>query len=117
MDSRRSFLKTLPAAALACSSAAHAAVLRPSILEDDRDSLRSLAARRGIAYGSAVSTYQLRDRPFAAALAREAGVLVPEYEMKRGVIEPVRDQANFEGCDAIADFARTHTMSMRGHPL
>jgi endo-1,4-beta-xylanase len=68
-------------------------------------------------YGAATSTFQLRDRAFAQVLAREAGMLVPEYEMKRGVIEPSRGRYDFSGCDALVAFADANAMRVRGHPL
>lgn len=117
MLSRRSILKALPLTAIVGPSAARAVALRPSIVEDGREGLRSLAARRGLVYGSAASTFQLRDLAFARALANEAGILVPEYEMKRGVIEPSRGKYDFSGCDALVQFAEAHAMRMRGHPL
>ncbi|MGH6877034.1 MAG: endo-1,4-beta-xylanase, partial [Rhizomicrobium sp.] len=91
--------------------------LRASILDDSGATLRHAAAGRGILYGSAVGTPELRDADFAAALAREAAILVPEYEMKRAIVEPIRGQYEFSGCDAIEAFARAHAMLFRGHPL
>jgi endo-1,4-beta-xylanase len=117
MYSRRSILKGLPLTALAGASAARAVALRPSIVEDGREGLRVLAARRGLVYGTSASTFQLRDGAFAPVLAREAGILVPEYEMKRGVIEPSRGTYNFSGCDALVKFAGANAMLVRGHPL
>jgi endo-1,4-beta-xylanase len=117
MLSRRTVLKGLPFAAIAGTAAAESVTLRHSILEDGKESLRTLAARRGIVFGSAACTYQLRDLDFAAVLAREAGVLVPEYEMKRDAVERSRGQYDFSACDALVDFANAHAMSMRGHTL
>jgi endo-1,4-beta-xylanase len=118
MISRRTVLGGLPSTALAASSSAvRAAMLRPSILGDGSESLRTLAAQRGLLYGSAACTYQLRDRDFAAALSREAGILVPEYEMKRDAIERSRGQFDFSACDALIEFAHARAMSIRGHTL
>jgi endo-1,4-beta-xylanase len=79
--------------------------------------LRQRAAARGLVFGAAAATYQLGDSAFASALAREAGILVPEYELKRGVIEPARGQYDFSGVDLLVAFARAHGMAFRGHPL
>ena len=68
-------------------------------------------------YGAAVSTTELRDPAFSGVLAREAAVLVPEYEMKRAHVEPARGALDFSACDEIAVFAKTHKMQFRGHPL
>ena len=79
--------------------------------------LRALAAAKGILFGSAAATYELRDADFVALLPREAAILVPEYEMKRNVTEPAAGTYDFSGCDALMNFAQTHEMQMRGHPL
>jgi endo-1,4-beta-xylanase len=89
--------------------------LRGSLTGDD--ALRVTAARRGLLYGAATSTNQLRDADFAGALIREAAILVPEYEMKRGVLEAVRGRADFSAMDGLARFARAHGLKLRGHPL
>jgi endo-1,4-beta-xylanase len=117
MVSRRSLLASVPLGALAGASIARAMSLRPSILEDDTAGLRRRAQTRGIGYGTAASSYQLRDHAFATVLAREAEILVPEYELKRGVIEQTRGRFDFLGCDALVQFAGARGMAVRGHPL
>jgi len=109
---RRIFLAQ---AASLMSAPAMATALRPSLFEDVP--LRASAAARGMVYGCATSTFQLRDADFAAALVREAAIIVPEYEMKRGVIEPAPGRYDFSGADALAAFARGHGLQLRGHPL
>jgi len=114
---RRGFLAG--AAALA-PAAAFAAGLRPGIAGDggaDAGTLRTAAAARGLVYGAATSTDQLRDDDFARALVREAAMIVPEYEMKRGVVEAVRGRRDFSRPDALAAFAAAHGLALRGHPL
>ena len=44
-------------------------------------------------------------------------MLVPEYEMKRHVIEPKPGAYDFSGLDSLMAFARMHGMAFRGHPL
>ena len=80
-------------------------------------SLRVLAAHKGILFGSAAATYEFKDADFTALLPRDAAIIVPEYEMKRDVIEPSPGAYDFSGCDALLDFAQKHSMQMRGHPL
>jgi endo-1,4-beta-xylanase len=108
MLSKRAFVGSLGAAVLATGAGA-------SVRADA--TLRERARARGIVYGTAAATYQLRDGEFAGALAREAGMLVPEYELKRGVIEPARGTYDFSGTDALLAFARVHDMQFRGHTL
>lgn len=104
MITRRAAL-VLGAAALA--SRAHA----------EEEPLRALAAAKGIVFGSAAASYEWKDADFPPLLAREAATLVPEYEMKRDVLEPARGAYDFSGCDALMDFAERRDLMMRGHPL
>jgi len=111
--SRRLFLAQAAAAAL--GTRAFASDLRSSVFEDAP--LRASAAARGVVYGCATSTFQLRDADFIGALVRESAIIVPEYEMKRGVIESAQGHYDFTGADALAAFARGHGLQFRGHPL
>ena len=81
------------------------------------DSLRARAQRHGILYGCATGNYQLRQPDFASACAREAGIIVPEYELKRHIVEPAREHYDFSAADALLAFANAHGMAFRGHPL
>jgi endo-1,4-beta-xylanase len=119
MPTRRSLLARLALAGAAgvFTTPSVAGLLRASVEDNVQAPLRALAAQRGIVYGSAVSSYELRDPAFAASLAQEAAILVPEYEMKRGVIEETRGRYDFSGLDLLLAFARTHGMAVRGHPL
>ena len=93
-----------------------AALATPAFAQDMR-SLRALAAAKGLTFGTAAATYELKDADFIPVLAREAGILVPEYELKRNVIEPRPGVYDFSAPDALMDFARTNAMAMRGHTL
>jgi endo-1,4-beta-xylanase len=84
-------------------------------VQAEEQSLRSLAAAKGITFGCAAATYELRDADFPPLLAQQAGILVPEYEMKRNVTEPQPGAYDFSACDALMDFTRRHDMAMRGH--
>ncbi|HEY8950176.1 MAG TPA: endo-1,4-beta-xylanase [Rhizomicrobium sp.] len=110
MLSRRLFLEQL-------AGAGAAAGLRPSLAVQAEQGLRDIAARRGIVYGCATATYEFKDADFSAALAREAGILSAEYEMKRAALEPTRGAYDFSGGDGLLAFARQHSMAFRGHTL
>jgi endo-1,4-beta-xylanase len=118
MFTRREFLihAGATAALLSWSGVACAVDLRPSI-DEDMTSLRAIARRRGILFGCATNTFELRDPAFVPVVTRDCAVLAPEYEMKRGVTEPQRGQYDFSAADALVGFARTHGMEFRGHPL
>ena len=107
MINRRKFLAT---AASAASLAMPALAAAPT-------SLRALAAARGLLFGSAAATYELKDADFVPLLAREAAILVPEYEMKRNVVELRPGVYDFSATDQLMNFAQSHGMAMRGHPM
>ena len=79
--------------------------------------LKSIAAAKGFVFGSAAATYELKDADFPPVLLREAAQLVPEYEMKRNVLEPRPGQHDFSALDLLFNFARTNGLTLRGHPL
>ncbi len=79
--------------------------------------LRQRAATRGRFYGCAAGSYQLDDAQFAQVLGREANILVPEYELKRLIVEPSPGQFDYSGADRLLAFATAHGMAMRGHTL
>ena len=79
--------------------------------------LRQRAAKRGLYYGTAAGSYQLNDADFRQALVLEANMLVPEYELKRLIVEPQPGQFDYSGADALMTFAGAHGMKMRGHTL
>lgn len=105
MISRRSFLAT-----------GAAALMSPAQAQETR-SLKAIAAAKGIVFGAAAASYELQQNDFAPILAREAAQIVPEYEMKRDALEPVRGQYDFSGLDRLYSFAKRNVLSLRGHPL
>ena len=82
------------------------------------ESLTKGAASKGLLYGCAVGSDRLAaDPPFAALVAEQAGILVPEWELKRNRVQPAEGQWNFSGGDAIYAFAAQHDIKLRGHTL
>jgi endo-1,4-beta-xylanase len=79
--------------------------------------LRAIADARGVLFGTAAGSYQLKDGDFQAALAREADILVPEYEQVREAIEPEPGRFDFAGADLLTSFAGRSGMAMHGHTL
>jgi endo-1,4-beta-xylanase len=80
-------------------------------------SLRGLAAAKDVTFGTAAASYELKDRDFTAALVADAAQIVPEYEMKRDVLQPQPDRYDFSALDALFGFATRNGLSLRGHPL
>ncbi|POR44141.1 1,4-beta-xylanase [Methylobacterium sp. V23] len=82
------------------------------------DSLQAAAARKGVAYGSAVNGVTLRHDPaYGRALAREAGLLVSENAMKLTYAWRAPDSLDFTYADEVVAFAEGNRQRLRGHTL
>lgn len=84
-----------------------------------RDALRDLADKKGLLFGAAAGTpFFGRDSvPFKAALKREFNLVVAEYQMKFGQMQPTRGDFNWAAADRMLAFADTNKMTLRGHCL
>ncbi|MBC7953822.1 MAG: endo-1,4-beta-xylanase [Rhodospirillaceae bacterium] len=80
-------------------------------------SLRDTACRRGVRFGTAAATGDLAQPAYARLVAQECAMLTPTWEMKWGAVQKQPGHFTFGPADAIADFARTHGMSLRGHTI
>lgn len=67
--------------------------------------------------GTAVYSHLLQDPARRELLKRNFNSLTFEFELKQPVINPEEGVWNFEGADAVADFARENGMTVRGHTL
>jgi len=115
MMNRRVLLGGLAAAA--CAAPAAAGWLRAGDSDGGDVPLRTLAAARGLVFGAASNNFWLRDDDFARAFARDCGILVPEYELKRDLTEPAPGAYDFSASDMLLAYAQTNRMLFRGHPL
>jgi endo-1,4-beta-xylanase len=80
--------------------------------------LFEIAASRGFTYGVAVKGTLLAEEPeFAALVAREAGLLVPEYEGKFGTMQPEEGRFDTAPLDAVLSWAAHFRKPVRGHAL
>lgn len=80
--------------------------------------LRDIAARRGVAFGCAVQgNPRLSDPPYAAAVAQEAALLVPEGAGKWNSLQPAPGRFSLDRLQPILDFAAAHGQAVRGHTL
>jgi endo-1,4-beta-xylanase len=80
--------------------------------------LRAIAASRTLLYGCAVSSADLdRDAEFAGAVNREVSIIVPEWELKRGMVQREPGRFDFSGGEKLLAFAARNAMRMRGHTL
>jgi len=113
--SRRDFI----AGALGASAVS----ILPAWAESKRP-LKSIAADKGILFGSSVGAGQpgalgasFSDAGYRDILKNECAVLVPENELKSYVIAAQSGTYNFERADRIAQFAKSNGIKMRGHTL
>jgi endo-1,4-beta-xylanase len=80
-------------------------------------SLRQQADSAGILIGTAVRAPQLSETDYSATLAREFNLVEAEDAMKWWVLRPDAQTFDFSQGDRIVEFARTHSMKVRGHTL
>jgi len=81
-------------------------------------SLRELARRRGMSFGTAVQGPMLEnDAALAALVAREADVIVPEWAAKWDALQPERGRFDFGPLQQLLRFAQSHNQRLRGHAL
>lgn len=114
---RRTFIA---GAAAACSVplVSSAVPFVPPLPDFDGPGLDARARRSGRRFGCAIKSSQLaKDPAFTAAVLREAGTIVQEYELKRHVTQPAPGRYDFSGNDRLIDFAQQHGLAARGHTL
>jgi endo-1,4-beta-xylanase len=115
---RRGFLIGAAAAASSVPLASSAVPQLPPMPDTSGPGLQAHAARGGRRFGCAIKSSQLaKDPAFAAAVVRESGVVVQEYELKRHVTQPAPGRFDFSGADKLVDFAQQHGLATRGHTL
>lgn len=106
----------LAAALLAAPGAARAQFFTPQSAPDRP--LAEIAQGRGFAYGCAVTAKLIAEEPeFAALVAQEAGVLVPEYEAKFAALQPEEGRFDTAPLDALLAWAQHFRKQVRGHAL
>ncbi len=88
----------------------------PALAEDQ--TLRAMAAAKGIDLGAAVAVGPLRSDPqYAEVLKTEFGMTVGENAFKWESIHPLSSLYNFDDTDEIVAFAEANGMKLRGHTL
>jgi endo-1,4-beta-xylanase len=83
-------------------------------------SLNALAARKGRRFGSCIGGRRgggIDNPDYAALVAGECGVIVPENELKWQATRPAPDKFDFAKMDAIVAWAQAHGLAIRGHTL
>ncbi len=95
------------------------ALLTPTRSQDAPPAgLQSWARARAFYVGSAVDVSALEEDPdYRATLAREFNLVVAENAFKFEHIQPEQGRYDFARADALADFAASRGMELRGHTL
>ncbi len=85
--------------------------------EPAAESLEALARYKGMHFGTALSGRGLADPAYLELVRAQCGIIVPENELKMPVIQPQPGEFRFERGDAIAAYAESSQLLMRGHCL
>lgn len=81
-----------------------------------QETLRALAAKRGISIGAAVGgAFTGGDARYRATLKKEFNILVAEYQMKWDQLEPQPGTFVWTKADELAAFAKENGAALRGH--
>ncbi len=83
----------------------------------EAESLRRLAAAKGLIYGTTIAAWQITHDPgFIGLVEQQAGLVVPENDMKwRDINGGAPGQDDYRQADAVAGFAVESGMALRGH--
>jgi endo-1,4-beta-xylanase len=81
------------------------------------DSLRALAAKIGLRFGSALIPFDLNTPAYAKIAAEQFSVVTPGNEMKWQVVEPEQGVYDWSGADNLIAFAKQNGQLVRGHTL
>src|SRR4051794_36105543 len=80
--------------------------------------VRDAASAKHLLFGSAAQSHTIAvDEEYAAVLAREFSMLVPENELKWDTTESTQGTFDFGAADRLVAFATAHHMKVRGAPL
>ncbi len=85
----------------------------------ESEALRRLAAAKGLLYGTAISSRQIADDPaFIALVLAQAGLVVPENDMKwRDMNRGLPGDDDYLPADTVAGFTVEGGLALRGHNL
>jgi endo-1,4-beta-xylanase len=95
-----------------------AAVVAPAAAAASEPTLRQLAARHDLGFGTAVDLAALPgDEAYREWVATQFDSVTAENAMKWAALEPTRGRYDWGPADALVAFARTNRQSVRGHVL
>jgi len=114
MTTRREIIQALAGAALLPAIAPFARAQGTA-----GESLKDVAARKGMRFGTAISAgrNQFGDAAYRALVERECNLIVLENEMKWQALEPAPGKPNFGPADDVIAWAKDKGIAVRGHNL
>ena len=111
----------LAAVGVALATAVAAAITGTGVAgassDKSSDSLRALASKIDLHFGTAVVPYDLDHPAYAQIAAEQFSVVTPGNEMKWQVVEPTQGTYDWSGGDRLVRFARQNHQLVRGHVL
>ncbi len=112
------------AAALGAGTPAWAATSSPGLAARPRsgqqgepDSLRALAAKIGLRFGTALVPQDIETPSYAAIAGSQFSVVTPGNGMKWQIVEPTQGSYDWSQADQLVAFARANRQLIRGHTL
>jgi endo-1,4-beta-xylanase len=91
---------------------------RPSSSQDDEPaSLRALAARIGLRFGTALIPQDIETPSYAAIAGSQFSVVTPGNGMKWQIVEPTQGTYDWSQADQLVAFAQANGQLIRGHTL
>jgi endo-1,4-beta-xylanase len=91
---------------------------RPSSGQDgEPDSLRALAAKIGLRFGTALIPQDIETPSYAAIAGSQFSVVTPGNGMKWQIVEPAPGSYDWSQADQLVAFARANRQLIRGHTL
>ncbi|MFI0718081.1 endo-1,4-beta-xylanase [Streptomyces sp. NPDC021224] len=114
---RRSAVVAAGAVAVAMLVPAAVAVAHGNGKPDDT-SLRALASKQGLRFGTAVDAAKLgSDKTYTGLVAGQFSAVTAENAMKWDAVEPTRGVYNWKAADDLVTFAQKNGQEVRGHTL
>jgi endo-1,4-beta-xylanase len=103
--------------ALASPAAARLAVSPSADPGSDPTSLRALAGRIGLRFGTALIPQDIETPSYATIAASQFSVVTPGNGMKWQIVEPTQGTYDWSQADELVAFARANGQLVRGHTL
>lgn len=109
--SRRTFLGAAAGAAAGLALGA-----RPVRAAESREGLKTIAGRKGLLFGAAITNSDLNAEDEALYI-HEAAIVTPQNALKMTGIRYAPDVVDYGRADKLVEFALSHRMKVRGHTL